>query len=71
MELKNGQSSYACFLPCECDYLSNFQFTTFITSLLKNSFFDMKIFKLVAWFLNMVQPLWNDMVQYTVNFHKN
>jgi hypothetical protein len=23
--LKNGPPSYACHLPCECDYLSNFQ----------------------------------------------
>jgi len=31
----------------------------------------MKIFKLVTWYPNMVQIMWNDMVQYTFNFHKN
>ncbi len=41
----------------------------FIVSLLKNSFFDMKIFKLVIWYPNMIQTMWNDMVQYTFNFH--
>jgi hypothetical protein len=29
----NGPSSYACHLPCECDYLSNFQFTTHLLRL--------------------------------------
>jgi hypothetical protein len=36
----------------------------------KNSCFEMKIFKLVTWYPNMVQNMWNDMVQYTFNFHK-
>jgi len=31
----------------------------------------MKIFKLVTWFLNMIHIMWNDMVQYTFNFHKD
>jgi len=31
----------------------------------------MKIFKLVIWYPNMVQTMWNDMVQYTFNFHKD
>jgi hypothetical protein len=30
-----------------------------------------KIFKLVTWYPNMIQTMWNDMVQYTFNFHKN
>jgi len=30
----------------------------------------MKNFKLVTWYLNMVQIMWIDMVQYTFNFHK-
>jgi hypothetical protein len=37
----------------------------------KNSFFEMKIFKLIIWYPNMVQTMWNDMVQYTFNFHKD
>jgi len=36
----------------------------------KNSIFEMKIFKLVPWYPNMVHIMWNDMVQYTFNFHK-
>ncbi len=31
----------------------------------------MKNFKLVTWYSNMVQTMWNDMVQYTFNFHKD
>jgi Na+-transporting NADH:ubiquinone oxidoreductase subunit NqrB len=31
----------------------------------------MKILKLITWYPNMVQTMWNDMVQYTFNFHKN
>jgi hypothetical protein len=31
----------------------------------------MKIFKLVIWYPNMVQTMWNDMFQYTFNFHKD
>jgi hypothetical protein len=27
----------------------------------KNSFFEMKFFKLVTWYPNMVQNIWNDM----------
>jgi hypothetical protein len=38
---------------------------TFIASLLKNSFFEMKIFKLVTWYPNMVHIMSNGMVQYT------
>jgi hypothetical protein len=30
----------------------------------------MKKFKLVTWYPNMVQIMWNDMVQNTFNFHK-
>jgi len=44
---------------------------TFITSFLKNSFFKMKIFKLITWYPNMVQTMCNDMGQYIFNFHKN
>jgi hypothetical protein len=36
----------------------------------KNSFFEMKIFKLITWYPSMVHIMWNDMVQYTFNFHK-
>jgi len=35
----------------------------------KKSFFEMKNFKLIAWYPNKVQIMWNDMVQYTFNFH--
>jgi len=35
------------------------------------SFFEMKIYKLVTWYPNMVHIMWNDMVQYTFNFHKD
>jgi hypothetical protein len=31
----------------------------------------MKNFKLITWCANMVKTIWNDMVQYTFNFHKN
>jgi hypothetical protein len=31
----------------------------------------MENFKLVTWYLNMIHIMWNDMVQYTFNFHKN
>jgi len=56
----------------ECDYLSKFQFTTHLSHFCwKNSFFDMKIFKLITWYPNMAQTMWNDMVKYTFNFHKN
>ncbi len=44
---------------------------TFIASLVKKSFFEMKILKLITWYKNMVQTMWNDMVQYTFNFHKD
>jgi hypothetical protein len=36
----------------------------------KNSLFEMIFKKLVTWY-NMFQTMWNDMVQYTFNFHKN
>jgi hypothetical protein len=36
----------------------------------KNSFFEMKNFKLVTWYLNMFHITWNDMRQYTFNFHR-
>jgi len=26
--------------------------------------------KLITWYPNMIQTIWNDMVQYTLNFHK-
>jgi hypothetical protein len=38
---------------------------------LKKSFFKMKIFKLITWYSNMVQIMWNDMVQYTFNFQND
>jgi len=31
----------------------------------------MKIFKLITLYPNMVQTMWNDMVEYTFNFHKD
>jgi hypothetical protein len=31
----------------------------------------MKFFKLVTWYLNMVHIMWNDVGQYTFNFHKD
>ncbi len=37
---------------------------------LKAHFFKMKIYKLVTWYPNMIHIMWNDMVQYTFNFHK-
>jgi hypothetical protein len=37
----------------------------------KNSFLEMKIYKLITWYPNMVHIMWNDMVQYTFNFHKD
>jgi hypothetical protein len=36
----------------------------------KNSVFEMKFFKLVTSYPNMVHIMWNDMVQYAFNFHK-
>ncbi len=51
--------------------LSIFQFTTHLSHLCwENSFFDMKIFKLITWYPNMVQNMWNDMVQYNLTFIK-
>jgi hypothetical protein len=44
---------------------------TFIASLLKKLIFEMKIFKLITWYPNMLQIMWNDMVQYTFNFYKD
>jgi len=43
----------------------------FISFLVKKSFIEMKNFKLVTWYLNMVHIMWNDIIQYTFNFHKN
>jgi hypothetical protein len=44
---------------------------TFITSSYwKNSFLEMKKFKLITWYPNMVQIMWNGMVQYIFIFHK-
>jgi hypothetical protein len=37
----------------------------------KNSFFEMKIFKLITCYLNMVHTMSNGIVQYTFNFHKD
>jgi hypothetical protein len=53
--------------------LSKFQFTTDLSHFCwKNSFFEMKIYKLIiTWYPNMVHIMWNDMVQYIFNFHKN
>jgi hypothetical protein len=48
---------YACHLPCECDCLSNFQLTTFISSLLKKLIYEMKILELITWHPNMVQTM--------------
>jgi hypothetical protein len=31
----------------------------------------MEIYKLVTWYPNMVHIMWNDMVQYTFDFHKD
>jgi hypothetical protein len=69
MKLKYDPFRYACHFPRECDYLSKFQFTTH--SYEKNHFFGMKNFKLLTWYSKHVQIMWNDMVQYTFNFHKN
>jgi hypothetical protein len=45
---------------------------TFITSSCrKNSFFEVKKFKLITWYPNMVQIMWNGMIQYSFNFQKN
>jgi len=43
----------------------------FIAPLLKNSFFEMKISKLITWYPNLIHIMWNDKVQYTFNFYKN
>jgi len=52
-------------------YLSKFQFTTNLSHpCWQNSFFEMKNFKLITWYLNMAHIMSNDMVQYTFNFHK-
>jgi hypothetical protein len=52
---KIGPSSYACHLLCGCDFLSKFQFTTHLLHLCsKNSFFELKIYKLIKWYPNMV-----------------
>jgi hypothetical protein len=37
----------------------------------KISFFEMKIYKLITWYPNMVHIMWNDMIQYTFKFHKD
>jgi hypothetical protein len=37
----------------------------------KTHFLLIIFFKLVTWYTNMVLIMWNDMVQYTFNFHKN
>ncbi len=69
--LKNGLFNYVYHLPCECDYLSNFQIITHLFNhCWKKSFFEMKNFKLVTWYPNMVQIMCNDMVQYTFNFNE-
>jgi len=31
----------------------------------------MIFFKLITWYSNMVQIMWNDMIQYTYNIHKD
>ncbi len=51
---KNSLSSYACHLPCECDYLSKKLFITHLTSLQKQFSFEVKFFKIVTWYPNMV-----------------
>jgi hypothetical protein len=52
---KKGPSSYACHFLCGCDFLLNFQFTTHLLHFCsKNSFFEMKIYKLITWYPNMV-----------------
>jgi len=31
----------------------------------------MKIFKLITWYLDIVEIMWNDKSQYTFNFHED
>jgi len=44
---------------------------TFITSLLKKLNFCNANFQIIYMVSNMVQTMWNDMGQYTFNFHKD
>jgi len=37
----------------------------------KIHFLKKKNFRLITWYTNMVLIMWNDMVQYTFNFHQN
>jgi len=37
----------------------------------KNSFFEMKNFKLITWYPNGIQIMWNGMVHYIFSFHKD
>jgi len=37
----------------------------------RNENFEMKIYKLVTRYPNMANIMWNDIVQYTFNFHKD
>jgi hypothetical protein len=39
----------------------NFKLSHFLAFKKKKSFFEMKIFKLVTWYPNMVQNMWNNM----------
>ncbi len=55
--------SYACHLPYELITCQNLNLPhIYCIFVFKNSFFEMKNFKLVAWYPNMVQTMWNDMV---------
>jgi hypothetical protein len=52
---KNSPFSYACHLPCDYDYLSKkIIHLTFIASLMKKFNFEIKNFKVVTWYPNMV-----------------
>jgi hypothetical protein len=52
-------------------FCQNFKYITHLSHLCsKNSFFEMKIYKLFTWYPNMVHIMWNDMIQYTFNFYK-
>ncbi len=68
---KNGPFSYACHLPCECDYLSNFQFTTHLSQFCwKKLIFWNENFQINYMVSKHGSNNVNDMVQYTFNFRK-
>jgi hypothetical protein len=37
----------------------------------KFSLFDMNFFELITQYPNVIQTMWNDVIQYTFNFHKD